>query len=83
MLAKDELILINVHTPYEGEIAQTDLFIEYDLLKANEDKLPDEKDALIVIYCKSGDGTFHGFFLNHPYIHLDDAGWCGGELGEG
>ena len=49
-----DITFINVHTPYEGEIAGTDTFIEYDSLIANESKLPTDKNAVIVLYCKSG-----------------------------
>ncbi|OGM25088.1 hypothetical protein A2962_02175 [Candidatus Woesebacteria bacterium RIFCSPLOWO2_01_FULL_39_61] len=47
-------ILINVHTPYEGEIEKTDLFIDYDLMVANSDKLPKDKETPIILYCKTG-----------------------------
>lgn len=53
-LENKDFTLINVHTPYEGEIKNTDMFIEYDSLVANKAKLPQEKDAKIVLYCKSG-----------------------------
>lgn len=53
-LANKDFTLINVHTPYEGEIERTDSFIEYDSMKANEAQLPKDKNAQIVLYCKSG-----------------------------
>lgn len=53
-LANKDFILINVHTPYEGEIEKTDMFVDYDLLVANKDKLPKDKNASIVLYCKTG-----------------------------
>ncbi len=49
-----DLTLINVHTPYEGEIGGTDTFIDYDSIKANESQLPPDKNTPIVLYCKSG-----------------------------
>lgn len=53
-LDKKDFIFINVHTPYEGEIGKTDAFIDYDSMVANSDKLPQNKNAKIILYCKSG-----------------------------
>lgn len=54
MLKEKDFLFINVHIPYEGEIEPTDLFIPYDKIEANLDKLPAEKSARIVLYCRSG-----------------------------
>jgi rhodanese-related sulfurtransferase len=54
MLDKKDFVFINVHTPYAGEIANTDLFIPYDQLAKNVDKLPLDKNAKILLYCSSG-----------------------------
>lgn len=53
-LVKKDFSLINVHTPYEGEIERTDAFIAWDKIKENQDKLPKDKNAKIVLYCKTG-----------------------------
>jgi len=54
MLKKKDFILINVHIPYEGEIPGTDLFIPYNAIDQYKEKLPRQKDAKIVVYCKTG-----------------------------
>lgn len=53
-ISQKDFLLINVHTPYQGEIEKTDYFIEYDSMIANKDKLPDDKNARIVLYCLTG-----------------------------
>ncbi len=53
-LQKKNFTLINVHTPYEGEIGKTDTFIPYDQILASSDSLPKDKSAPIILYCKTG-----------------------------
>lgn len=54
MLKNKNFTLINVHTPYTGEIAQTDTFVAYDQLLAASDNLPKDKNAPIILYCETG-----------------------------
>lgn len=54
MLNNKNFTLINVHVPYEGEIAKTDAFIAYGEINENSPGLPKDKSAQIVVYCKTG-----------------------------
>ena len=54
MLQKKDFVLINVHIPYEGELPQTDMFIPYNAIDQNIDRLPQDKAARVVLYCRSG-----------------------------
>lgn len=46
-------LVINTHVPYEGELPATDRFIPYDQIAASS-KLPEDKSAPVVVYCKTG-----------------------------
>jgi rhodanese-related sulfurtransferase len=53
MLKSKDFLFINVHIPYAGEIEQTDLFLPYDQAAQQLDQLPADKNAKIVVYCRS------------------------------
>jgi rhodanese-related sulfurtransferase len=46
-------VVINVHVPYEGELADTDAFIPFDHI-LGDTRLPTDKHAEILLYCRSG-----------------------------
>ncbi len=53
-LTHKDFTLLNVKTPYIGEIEGTDLWIPYDQLAARTSELPSDKSAKIVVYCRTG-----------------------------
>jgi rhodanese-related sulfurtransferase len=53
-LKTKDFLFVNVHIPLEGNIPETDLDIPYNEIEKQINKFPADKDAKIVLYCRSG-----------------------------
>jgi phage shock protein E len=47
------LLLINTHVPYEGELPGTELFFPFDQVEQLKALLPRDKSTEILVYCRS------------------------------
>ncbi len=53
-IAESGRLTINVHVPYQGDIAGTDLSIPFDRIAEQSDRLPRDRGTPLAIYCRTG-----------------------------
>lgn len=85
-LKSKDFLFINVHIPVEGNIPGTDLDIPFDKIEKQINKFPADKNAKIILYCRSGSmgntaaqtlaglGYTNVFNLEGGYIAWEAAG---------
>lgn len=54
VLEENDVFLVNVHVPYEGEIPGTGAHIAYDQVRQQLSQFPSDRNARIAVYCRSG-----------------------------
>lgn len=86
MLQDEDVYLVNVHVPDEGDIPGTDATIPYTEIATRVDEVPADGEPKLVLYCRSGnmsteaaqdlvDVGVTGFYeLEGGFIAWNDAG---------
>jgi rhodanese-related sulfurtransferase len=54
MSESTDFLVVNVHVPFEGDLPGTEASIPFDHVTAHLDRLPADRSAKILLYCKSG-----------------------------
>ncbi len=53
-MQRQDIFLLDVHTPKQRHIKGTDAFIPYNEIEKFQDRLPEDKNTTIYIYCEGG-----------------------------
>lgn len=53
-MQREDLFLVDVHTPEQRHIQGTDLFLPYDEVEKYQDRLPQDKNTALYLYCEGG-----------------------------
>lgn len=74
MLKNKDFFLLDVHIPEQKHISETDELIPYNEIEENLSKLPADKDAKIVVYCRSGGMSRAAAYIlaEHGYTNVFD-----------
>jgi rhodanese-related sulfurtransferase len=54
IMQNEDVFLVDVHTPEQRHIKGTDLFIPYNEINKYKNKLPENKNTAIYLYCEGG-----------------------------
>jgi len=54
IMQNDDIFLVDVHTPQQRHIKDTDLFIPYNEIDKYIEKFPKDKNTAIYLYCEGG-----------------------------
>jgi rhodanese-related sulfurtransferase len=54
VMQDEDIFLVDVHIPEQRHIKGTDLFIPYNDIAKHRDKLPEDKNTAIYLYCEGG-----------------------------
>ncbi len=54
IMQKQDILLVDVHTPEQKHIPGTDHYVPFYRVSKHADKFPHQKDEPIYLYCKSG-----------------------------
>lgn len=54
LMQAEDIYLVDVHIPRQQHIKGTDIFIPYNEIEKFQNKLPEDKNTVIYLYCEGG-----------------------------